>query len=176
MRPDWDTYGLLLAHVARIRSLDPRTHNGAYISDKDNKPVSIGYNSPVGGWPDNLVPKESPSKYPFFIHAESNAIIHANRKLDGCTIYITGFSCLECAKLICQSRLKKVVNIDFISHMNKNDPNYIPTLAKMFEWSKIEWKIVPYDTYEEEIKKYKEEILLSNNSLGETPSSSVEKP
>ena len=43
------------------------------------------------------------------VHAEVNAIMYKNCvDLEGCTLYTTLFPCLECAKSIIRSKLKKV--------------------------------------------------------------------
>ena len=43
-------------------------------------------------------------------HAESNALHYADKtKLDGATIYILGFPCIECAKQIARSGISRVV-------------------------------------------------------------------
>lgn len=43
-------------------------------------------------------------------HAEMNAVIYMNSaNVKGCTIYVTLFPCNECAKIIIQSGIKKVV-------------------------------------------------------------------
>ena len=46
------------------------------------------------------------------LHAEANAITklaRSNNNSDGATIYITASPCIECAKLIIQSGIKRVV-------------------------------------------------------------------
>ena len=49
---------------------------------------------------------------PYVLHAEANAITklaRSNNNSDGSTIYITASPCIECAKLIIQSGIKRVV-------------------------------------------------------------------
>jgi dCMP deaminase len=48
----------------------------------------------------------------YVLHAEANAITklaRSNNNSDGATIYITASPCIECAKLIIQSGIKRVV-------------------------------------------------------------------
>lgn len=55
---------------------------------------------------------ERPEKYFWFSHAEANAIANAARagfKTLGCTIVVTHFPCMDCAKLIVQSGVVRVV-------------------------------------------------------------------
>lgn len=50
--------------------------------------------------------------YPYVLHAEANAITKLARSTQNCegaTIYITSSPCVECAKLIIQSGIKRVV-------------------------------------------------------------------
>lgn len=47
--------------------------------------------------------------FPHVIHAEAKAIMRANFLCDGATIYVTHMPCIECAKLIWQSGIKRVV-------------------------------------------------------------------
>ena len=49
---------------------------------------------------------------PYVLHAEANAITklaRSNNNSEGATIYITASPCIECAKLIIQSGIKRVV-------------------------------------------------------------------
>ena len=71
-----------------------------------------------------LVVKESPSGFenvcedennvtkPYVLHAEANAITklaRSSNNSEGSTIYITASPCIECAKLIIQAGIKRVV-------------------------------------------------------------------
>ena len=58
---------------------------------------------------------------PEVLHAESNAITKLARSTqssDGSTMYVTISPCLDCAKLIMQSRIKRVVYEDFYQNTN----------------------------------------------------------
>ena len=49
---------------------------------------------------------------PYVLHAEANAITkvaRSNNSSDGATLYVTASPCLECAKLIIQSGIRRVV-------------------------------------------------------------------
>lgn len=74
--------------------------------------ISDGYNGTPHGF-DNLCEDESTGKtFPHVLHAESNAIAKLARSTqssDGATMYITVPPCLECAKLIIQAGIKRVV-------------------------------------------------------------------
>ena len=49
---------------------------------------------------------------PYVLHAEANAIskvARSNNSSDGATLYVTASPCIECAKLIIQAGIKRVV-------------------------------------------------------------------
>jgi dCMP deaminase len=52
------------------------------------------------------------TKYPYVVHAEANAIIHARQDCHGFSLYTTLFPCCECAKLIIQAGIKKIFYSD----------------------------------------------------------------
>ncbi|EEY55895.1 deoxycytidylate deaminase [Phytophthora infestans T30-4] len=80
--------------------------------------VGIGYNGFPNGCGDDELPwaretaTNSPldTKYPYVCHAEMNAILNKNSTdVKGCSIYVALFPCNECAKLIIQSGIARVV-------------------------------------------------------------------
>ncbi len=107
----WDgKYLGLAAHVASW-SKDPSTKVGAAIVSPANRVVGIGYNGfPVGVRDGRERLEDRPTKYKFVVHAEANAILNSGvARLDGCTLYTTLSPCCECAKLVIQSGVKRVV-------------------------------------------------------------------
>lgn len=127
---EWADYFMGVARLSAQRSKDPNTQVGACIVSPDNKIVGIGYNGmPTGkrdvnvwihdyiatGCDDDLLPwaregQELDTKYVYICHAEMNAIMNKNSAdLKNCTIYVDLFPCNECAKLIIQAGIKKVV-------------------------------------------------------------------
>lgn len=111
----WQDYFISLAHVSSLRSKDPSTQVGACIVDKKNRIVSLGYNGFPMGCSDEEFPwtknSDDPleNKYAYVVHAEANAILNSNSDVKGCTLYVTMFPCNECAKLIIQSGIEKVI-------------------------------------------------------------------
>ena len=107
----WDgKYIGLAAHVATW-SKDPSTRVGAVVVSPANRVVGLGYNGfPVGVQDDAGRLEDRPTKYKFVVHAEANAILNSGvARLDGCTLYTTLSPCCECAKLVIQSGVKRVV-------------------------------------------------------------------
>lgn len=77
---------------------------------KENRIISIGYNGMPSGW-DNTCEVDNVTK-PEVLHAETNAIAKVARSNESCvgaTLFVTTAPCLDCAKLIYQSGISRVV-------------------------------------------------------------------
>src|SRR3989338_2955707 len=111
--PDWDQLFMTMAYLVATKSKDQSTHIGAVIIGPDREVRTTGYNSFPRGINDNVPQRqERPEKYFWFEHAERNAIFNAVRfgaSLKGCTLYTNGIPCMDCARAIVQSGIKKVV-------------------------------------------------------------------
>ncbi|GIY42891.1 deoxycytidylate deaminase [Caerostris darwini] len=112
----WNDYFMSLCYLTAARSKDPNTKVGACIVDKENRIVSLGYNGMPRGIKDEQLPwnKEGTykyqTKYPYVCHAEMNAILNERLiSVHDCCIYVSKFPCCECAKLIIQSGIKRVI-------------------------------------------------------------------
>jgi dCMP deaminase len=73
--------------------------------------ISDGYNGTPSGF-ENICEDENNVTKPYVLHAEANAITKvakSNNSSDNSTLYVTTSPCLECAKLIIQSGIKRVV-------------------------------------------------------------------
>lgn len=78
---------------------------------KDKMIISDGYNGTPAGF-ENCCEDESGRTYPYVLHAEANAITKvakSNNSSEGATMYVTSSPCIECAKLIIQSGIRRVV-------------------------------------------------------------------
>lgn len=78
---------------------------------KDKMIISDGYNGTPAGF-ENVCEDENNLTKPYVLHAEANAITKvaaSSNSSRGATIYITTAPCIECAKLIIQSGIKRVV-------------------------------------------------------------------
>ncbi|XP_070839864.1 deoxycytidylate deaminase isoform X2 [Chaetodon trifascialis] len=113
---EWPEYFMAVAFLSAQRSKDPSSQVGACIVNDENKIVGIGYNGMPNGCDDDLLPWSRSAndwldtKYPYVCHAELNAIMNKNSAdVKGCTMYVALFPCNECAKLIIQAGIKKVV-------------------------------------------------------------------
>lgn len=78
---------------------------------KDKMIISDGYNGTPSGF-ENICEDEHNITKPYVLHAEANAITkiaRSNNSSDGATMYVTASPCIECAKLIIQAGIKRVV-------------------------------------------------------------------
>lgn len=101
---------LRMATVWAENSYCKRRQVGALIV-KDKMIISDGYNGTPAGF-ENVCEDENDVTKPYVLHAEANAITKvaasSNSSKDA-TIYVTSSPCIECAKLIIQSGIKRVV-------------------------------------------------------------------
>jgi dCMP deaminase len=101
---------LRMARIWAENSYCKRRQVGALIV-KDQMIISDGYNGTPSGF-ENVCEDENNITKPYVLHAEANAITKvaaSNNNSKGATIYITSSPCIECAKLIIQSGIKRVV-------------------------------------------------------------------
>ncbi len=81
---------------------------------KDKMIISDGYNGTPSGF-ENICEDENNVTKPYVLHAEANAITkvaRSNNSSNGATLYVTSSPCIECAKLIIQAGIKRVVYSD----------------------------------------------------------------
>lgn len=107
----WDMRFIELAEHVSKWSRDPRTKVGAVIVRPDKTVASIGFNGFPRGVDDSIERYMSrETKNQFICHAEANAILTANERLAGYTIYVSPLlPCHECAKMIIQTGITRVV-------------------------------------------------------------------
>ena len=99
-----------MASIWAENSYCTRRQVGALIV-KNQRIISDGYNGSPSGF-ENICEDENNVTKPYVLHAEANAITkiaRSNNSSDGATLYVTASPCIECAKLIIQSGIKRVV-------------------------------------------------------------------
>jgi dCMP deaminase len=99
-----------MARIWSENSYCTRRKVGALIV-KDKMIISDGYNGTPSGF-ENVCEDENNVTKPYVLHAEANAITKvakSNNSSNGATLYVTSSPCLECAKLIIQAGIKRVV-------------------------------------------------------------------
>lgn len=99
-----------MANIWAENSYCERRKVGALIV-KDKMIISDGYNGTPSGF-ENICEDDNGLTKPYVLHAEANAITKIARSgnnSDGATLYVTSSPCIECAKLIIQAGIKRVV-------------------------------------------------------------------
>lgn len=101
---------LRMANIWSENSYCKRRQVGALIV-KDKMIISDGYNGTPSGF-ENVCEDENNVTKPYVLHAEANAITKvakSGNSSDNATLYVTSSPCMECAKLIIQAGIKRVV-------------------------------------------------------------------
>lgn len=101
---------LRMARIWAENSYCKRRQVGALIV-KDKSIISDGYNGTPSGF-ENICEDENDRTKPYVLHAEANAITKvakSGNSSDGATLYVTASPCIECAKLIIQAGIVRVV-------------------------------------------------------------------
>ena len=101
---------LRMAAIWAENSYCKRRQVGALLV-KDKMIISDGFNGTPSGF-ENVCEDETNHTKPYVLHAEANAITKvaaSSNSSRGATIYVTSSPCIECAKLIIQSGIRRVV-------------------------------------------------------------------
>lgn len=107
---DLDVRYMRMARIWAENSYCKRRRVGALIV-KDKMIISDGYNGTPSGF-ENVCEDENNVTKPYVLHAEANAITKIARSgnnSDGATLYVTTSPCIECAKLIIQAGIRRVI-------------------------------------------------------------------
>ena len=99
-----------MASIWAENSYCTRRQVGALIV-KNQRIISDGYNGTPSGF-ENVCEDGNNVTKPYVLHAEANAITkiaRSNNSSEGATLYVTASPCIECAKLIIQAGIKRVV-------------------------------------------------------------------
>ena len=99
-----------MARIWAENSYCERRKVGALVV-KDQMIISDGYNGTPTGF-ENICEDDNNTSQPYVLHAEANAITQlarSNNSSDGATMYCTASPCIECAKLIIQAGIRRVV-------------------------------------------------------------------
>ncbi len=102
---------LRMARIWAENSYCDRRKVGAIIV-RNQMIISDGFNGTPSGFENVCEDEVTGLTKPYVLHAEANAITkvaRSNNSSDGATLYVTASPCLECAKLIIQSGIRRVV-------------------------------------------------------------------
>ena len=106
----FDLRYLTMARIWAQNSYCQRRQVGALVV-KEGMIISDGYNGTPSGF-ENICEDDNGITKPYVLHAEANAITklaRSSNSSDGATLYVTASPCIECAKLIIQSGIKRVI-------------------------------------------------------------------
>ena len=109
----FDARYLEMAAIWAKNSYCKRRQVGAILV-KDRMIISDGYNGTPSGF-ENVCEDENGVTKPYVLHAEAKAITkvaQSGNSSEGATLYVTASPCVECAKLIIQAGIKRVVYKD----------------------------------------------------------------
>lgn len=105
-----DSRYLRMAQIWAENSYCKRKKVGALIV-KEKMIISDGYNGTPSGF-ENICEDQNDITKKYVLHAEANAITKvakSNNSSNNSTLYVTSSPCIECAKLIIQAGIKRVV-------------------------------------------------------------------
>ncbi len=112
-RPSWGAYFMATALLLSTRSSCERLHVGCVVvsgGENPNRIVAAGYNGFLPGAAHRSRLRDGHEQAT--VHAEQNAISDAARRgvaLDGTTIYVTHFPCINCAKILAAAGVREIV-------------------------------------------------------------------
>ena len=103
---------------------------------ENNTIISVGYNGTPHGFDNEC--EGNDNTYWWVLHAEANAIVKMatskGESTEGATLYTTCSPCKECAKLIIQAKIKRVVYRD----VYRDDPQYAYQALDLLKQAGIE--------------------------------------
>ena len=130
---------LKMASIWAENSYCKRRQVGALIV-KNKMIISDGFNGTPSGF-ENICEDENENTKSYVLHAEANAITkvaRTNNSSDNATLYVTASPCIECAKLIIQAGIKRVV---FSELYRMNDG------VELLKRAGIECEYIPKDSF-----------------------------
>lgn len=134
----WDQRFMEMCKLIATWSKDPSSQIGAVAVNDNRRILATGYN----GFPKGIADTEErlnnrEEKYPLIVHAETNALmnaLYAGVSLKDATMYVHGLPvCPECAKLIIQAGVKRVVINDIVNATEKWRDLWITSTSLMFK-------------------------------------------
>lgn len=149
MRPTWDEYFLLLAFNVSLRSEDPDIQHGAVIVNQYNHIIGTGYNGPVKGSDNSVIPFDvRDEKRKWMIHAEENAMLNVTQSSSerglSCRLYVTGQPCNNCLQRMINFGIRRVVMAERMGSITENEEAAIMR-RELVRMGGIEVSTVPVD-------------------------------
>lgn len=159
---DWDLYGEIIDDATQGKSMNiekymdiarvvsqlskDETKVGAITIGPSKEIRSLGYNgAPRGCEADEDERRVRPEKYYWFSHAELNAITNAARvgtPLDGCSMLVTHYPCMDCARAIVQAGIKRLVVAQMADEFKERWKDHIERSTRLFDECDVKVEIL----------------------------------
>jgi dCMP deaminase len=139
----WDLRFLKAAEEVATWSKDPSTKVGCVIVDPElQRRVGEGFN----GFPrfmsdDPVLYSNRDVKYSRTLHAELNAVLFS-KKTEGCTAYVTHPCCTNCALILIQAGINRVVCMRPSSDLLSRWDDSITRGKSFFDEAEVEYELV----------------------------------
>ena len=131
MSTKWDDRFLALAQHVAAWSKDPSTQVGCVLVGPNRIVVGMGYNGFPRGVADHMARlNDRNKKYLMVQHAEANALLNTSASPRGATAYITHPCCANCAGLMIQAGIERIVH-------NPACPGMIERFSESFDAAQI---------------------------------------
>lgn len=139
----WDKRFLDLAAMVATWSKDPSTQVGCVLVDDHRRVAGMGYNGFPRGVDDSSDRYDDrPTKYLMVQHAEANAVLNAVGKTVGCTAYVTHHPCANCAGLLIQAGVRRIVTFSPAGGIAERFADSFAAASTMFQEAGVELKKV----------------------------------
>ena len=125
-----DRYHMEQAKLASTQSRCRRKQVGCVVV-RDGRVIMEGRNGVISGSIDRCCEHQGVTK-PTVIHAEVNAITFCAKEgipTNGCTIYLTLSPCLDCAKVLHQAGIKRIIYKE--KYRNTDGINWLSEYTKI---------------------------------------------
>lgn len=166
-RITWDQFFMAQCHLLALRSTCTRLAVGATVV-RDNRIIAGGYNGSISGG-DHCIDHGCyvvGNHCVRTIHAEINALLQCSKygsPVEGASLYVTHFPCLQCSKAIIQAGIRHV----FYATDYKNDEYAM----KLFAQSGVSVQHIPFDERKVDFsgngkKELFDDLLQLLNELG----------
>ena len=109
----WHQHILAAAWMISGLSNDAETNVGCVIVNRDGTPLALGHNGLPWGVQERPERLRRPTKYPWMVHAEVNAIAHAARQgicIEGAVAFVTHHPCSRCAGALVNAGIVAVIH------------------------------------------------------------------
>lgn len=141
----WDERWLRAAEEVASFSKDPSTKVGCVIVDPElQRRVGDGYNGfPrfMSDAPELYANRET--KYSRTLHAELNAVLFS-KKTEGCTAYVTAPPCTNCALILIQAGVNRVVAVRPSDSLVSRWGDSFDKSRGFFAEAEVEYEEVPW--------------------------------